>query len=54
MFGCYNCDGWWGAEVSGLRVVLGSDLLNLSLMVSINNEVTWTIHKCKHFFEGER
>ena len=26
MFGPYDCDGSWGAEVSDLRVVLGLDL----------------------------
>ena len=43
MFGRYDCDGWWGAEVSDLRVVLGLNSCNLSLMVPIDNEVTWTM-----------
>ena len=32
-----------GAEVSDMRVIFDLDLFYLSLMVSINNEATWTM-----------
>lgn len=43
VFGCYNSNGWWGAEVLNVRVVLELDLFNLSVMGFIDNKVTWTM-----------